>query len=145
MKKLSLLLLAMIPVLCGKKEPYAPGLGEFMSQARTHHEKIYLAERAGNWPLVEYEIDELRETFEGAEEHVSSRPEIRDIKILYPAIERLAAVAKERDSKNFDRDYASLTQSCNQCHRKENFGFISIKTPESNPYSNQNFVSVPVL
>jgi hypothetical protein len=46
-------------------EPYAPGLGDFMTAyVQPHHIKLWLAGTAGNWKLAAYEADELTETFE---------------------------------------------------------------------------------
>src|SRR5579862_2172067 len=46
-------------------EPYAPGLGDFMTAyVQPHHVKLWQAGSAGNWPLAAYEANELRETFE---------------------------------------------------------------------------------
>ena len=48
------------------KAPYVPGLGEFMSSAQTHHAKLWFAGTVGNWELAAYELDEIKETFDGA-------------------------------------------------------------------------------
>src|SRR5580658_3550722 len=41
-----------------------PGLGEIMTLQQLRHIKLWFAGRAGNWPLADYEIDELNEGFE---------------------------------------------------------------------------------
>src|SRR5271163_5086635 len=46
-------------------EPYAPGLGDFMTAyVQPHHTKLWFAGAAGNWELAAYEANELDETFE---------------------------------------------------------------------------------
>jgi hypothetical protein len=46
-------------------EPYAPGLGDFMTAyIQPHHIKLWFACNAGNWKLAAYEANELSETFE---------------------------------------------------------------------------------
>jgi hypothetical protein len=41
-------------------EPYAPGLGDFMTAyVQPHHIKLWLAGNVGNWKLAAYEADEL--------------------------------------------------------------------------------------
>ena len=44
----------------------APGLGEYMTTIQLHAGKLWFAAKAGNWPLAEYELDELEETMEAA-------------------------------------------------------------------------------
>jgi hypothetical protein len=43
------------------KEPYAPGLGEFMTATQLRHAKLWFAGKANNWDLAAYEIDEIME------------------------------------------------------------------------------------
>src|SRR5262249_46301319 len=40
-----------------------PGLGEIMALQQMRHSKLWFAGSAGNWPLAEYELDELKEGF----------------------------------------------------------------------------------
>src|SRR3977135_574269 len=46
------------------KEPFTPGLGEIMTLQQMRHLKLWYAGQAGNWPLADYELDELKEGFE---------------------------------------------------------------------------------
>src|ERR1700689_1447087 len=41
-----------------------PGLGEIMTPQQLRPIKLWFAGRAGNWPLADYEVDELNEGFE---------------------------------------------------------------------------------
>src|SRR5436309_6964704 len=53
------------PALLPKpKEPFTPGLGEIMTLQQMRHLKLWYAGQAGNWPLADYELDELKEGFE---------------------------------------------------------------------------------
>ena len=52
------------------KEPYNPGLGEFMTATQLRHAKLWFAGKDNNWDLAAYEIDEIKEGFEDA----ASRP-----------------------------------------------------------------------
>ena len=45
-------------------EPNLPGLGEIMSLQQMRHIKLWFAGHAGNWPLADYEIGELKEGFD---------------------------------------------------------------------------------
>src|SRR5918996_3950917 len=44
-----------------------PGLGEFMTTMQLHMGKLWFAGKADNWDLARYELDELRETMEAAQ------------------------------------------------------------------------------
>src|SRR5213593_2269437 len=46
------------------QEPFTPGLGEIMTLQQMRHLKLWFAGQAGNWPLADYELDELKEGFE---------------------------------------------------------------------------------
>jgi hypothetical protein len=46
------------------KEPFTPGLGEIMTLQQMRHLKLWYAGQAGNWPLADYELDELKEGFD---------------------------------------------------------------------------------
>jgi len=59
----------MAPVVVGAqpaKEPYAPGLGEFMAATQLRHAKLWFAGQAKNWDLAGYEVDEIKEGLEDA-------------------------------------------------------------------------------
>ena len=46
------------------KEPYAPGLGQFMTATQLRHAKLWFAGKMNNWDLAAYEIDEIKEGLE---------------------------------------------------------------------------------
>src|SRR4029434_5326467 len=48
------------------KEPYRPGLGEFMTATQLRHAKLWFAGKQNNWDLAAYEIDEIKEGLEEA-------------------------------------------------------------------------------
>src|SRR5580658_6860576 len=47
-----------------QEEPYQPGLGAIMALQQMRHIKLWFAGHAGNWPLADYEIGELKEGFD---------------------------------------------------------------------------------
>jgi hypothetical protein len=48
------------------KEPYEPGLGQFMTATQLRHAKLWFAGKQNNWDLAAYEIDEIKEGLEDA-------------------------------------------------------------------------------
>ena len=55
------------------KEPYAPGLGEFMTATQLRHAKLWFAGKMNNWDLAAYEIDQIKEGLEDAQKQCALR------------------------------------------------------------------------
>ena len=87
------------------KEPYAPGLGEFMTATQLRHAKLWFAGKENNWDLAAYEIDEITEGLEDAEKQFPTRdglPVADMIKAnIDPAIEELKKAVEARSSAKF--------------------------------------------
>jgi hypothetical protein len=144
------LVLAMIPLLagaCSTPPPtgYTPGLGEIMTLTQMRHIKLWFAGAAENWPLADYELDELEEGFaDAARFHPTHKGAARPLTELIPEftalpLHTLRAAAADRDAASFVNAYDSLTAGCNGCHRVTGFSFNVVSRPSSNPYSNQEF------
>jgi Spy/CpxP family protein refolding chaperone len=125
------------------KEPYAPGLGEFMTATQLRHAKLWFAGNEKNWDLAAYEIDEIKEGLEDAEKQFPTHdgiPVADMIKtITSPAIEELEKAVKAKSSARFTVAFDKLTSACNTCHEGANKPFIRIQRPTAPPLSNQNF------
>jgi hypothetical protein len=52
----------------------------------------------------------------------------------------LQFAVKSKDGAQLERGFADLTTACNNCHQAAQAGFISIQTPTSSPFSDQNFL-----
>jgi hypothetical protein len=118
------------------EEPYQPGLGEIMALQQMRHIKLWFAGHAGNWPLADYEIGELKEGFEDVgkllggdivTQHVGA-----PIAVLEKAIDK-------KDGAAFPTAFDNLSAGCNACHHALDHAFIAIQRPTSLPYSNQSF------
>jgi hypothetical protein len=119
-----------------ENEPYAPGLGEIMALQQMRHIKLWFAGSAGNWPLADYEIGELKEGFEDVSKLLGG--DIVDQHVGAP----LAALEKSIGGKNrrgFMMAFDQLSAGCNACHHALDHGFIVIQRPTLMPYSNQSF------
>lgn len=147
------LLLAVVPlaVACQRPPPeaYTPGLGEIMTLTQMRHIKLWYAGTAGNWPLADYELDELGEGFaDAARFHPTHKDAAKPLTQLIPEftdapLRRLRAVVAARDADAFPQAYDALTAGCNGCHHAAGFGFNVVSRPKSNPYSNQVFRVAP--
>ena len=119
-----------------ENEPYAPGLGEIMALQQMRHIKLWFAGSAGNWPLADYEIGELKEGFDDVSKLLGG--DIVDQHVGAP----LAALEKSiggKDRAAFMTTFDKLSAGCNACHNELDHGFIVIQRPTLLPYSNQSF------
>jgi hypothetical protein len=124
-------------------KPYKPGLVEFMLTIQSHHAKLWHAARARNWPLADYQLDELKEAFEDVQAHV---PIYKDLpvgqmiaSITAPAIAELAKAIEQKQSRNFAASYRKLTDACNDCHKAASRPYIVIQRPSRPAFDNQDF------
>ncbi len=119
-------------------EPYEPGLGEIMALQQMRHIKLWFAGRAGNWPLADYEIDELKEGFDDVNQRLGGDMVEKAVAAQIAALEK-AVEAKDRAA--FANAFDQLTAGCNSCHQALDHAFIVIQRPTSLPYSNQSFAA----
>jgi hypothetical protein len=128
------------------KEPYEPGLGEFMTATQLRHAKLWFAGKNSNWDLAAYEIDEIKEGLEDAAKlhpTFDNVPVAEMIKsIIDPRIERLEKAVVAKNSAQFVAAFDELTAGCNSCHAGAGKPFIRIQRPTELPVSNQNFAPV---
>jgi hypothetical protein len=128
------------------KEPFEPGLGEFMTATQLRHAKLWFAGKNNNWDLAAYEIDEIKEGFEDAAKlhpTFDGVPVAEMIKtIIDPRIERLEKVVEAKSGPQFVAAFDELTNGCNSCHAGANKPFIRIQRPSEPPLTNQNFAPV---
>jgi hypothetical protein len=118
---------------------YKPGLGEFMLTVQTHHSKLWFAGINDNWPLADFEVGEIKETLDNAIKFLPERKETKDIPMIFPALDSLQASINNNDLRMFTKSYKMLTKTCNACHKAVHFEFNVIKTPTSEPVSDQEF------
>ncbi len=126
---------------------YVPGLGELMAFQQMRHTKLWLAGRAGNWPLAGYELDELKEGFAQA---ARLHPTQKDVpvpidqaieSIVKEPLERVGDAIAKKDPRAFAEAYDTLTDGCNACHQASDHGFNVVQRPATNPFPNQSFAA----
>lgn len=125
------------------KEPYTPGLGEIMTLQQMRHLKLWFAGQAGNWPLADYELDELKEGFEDIVKYFPVKDDVPTGPMATAIIEKEVAelnkAIEAKDRKQFAAGFDRLTASCNACHQASKKPFIVVQRPAANPYANQSF------
>jgi hypothetical protein len=126
-----------------------PGLGEYMTTIQLHAAKLSFAAGASNWALATYELDELKETFDGLDglhivkNGVQLSGVIESLENSQLASLRSAIVARNRNA--FSEAYGETLAACNGCHRPAGYPFIVIRPPRSEPVSNQVWTPAPEL
>src|ERR1700744_3719913 len=122
------------------KEPYEPGLGEFMTATQLRHAKLWFAGKQNNWDLAAYEIDEIKEGLEDAARlhpTFDGVPVAEMIKsIIDPRLEELEKAVREKSSAKFGDAFDELTGGCNSCHAGANKPFRRIQRPTESPLTN---------
>lgn len=121
------------------KESYKPGFGEFMSSIQSHHAKLWFAGQNKNWKLADFEIHEIMEAVDNIQKFETDRIESQKIKMIMPAIDSVTYAIKNQDAFLFNRTYLILTNTCNNCHKSNEFEFNIVKIPEVSSFSNQDF------
>ena len=122
---------------------YAPGLGEIMSLQLMRHAKLWLAGSQKNWPLADYELDELREGFEDVQKfhptHEGVPVGAMAQSLTQAPLEALGKAIDAKDAAGFAKSFDRLTEACNTCHRAAKRAFIVITRPATSPFPNQRF------
>jgi hypothetical protein len=125
------------------KEPFTPGLGEIMTLQQMRHLKLWYAGQAGNWPLADYELDELKEGFEDIVKYFPVKDDVPTGTMATAIIDGEVAVLNKaieaKDRKQFAAGFDKLTAACNACHQASKKPFIVVQRPAANPYANQSF------
>jgi hypothetical protein len=124
--------------------PYAMTFGDMMDTLiQPRHAKLGLAGRAQNWPLAQYALVEIRQSFAGI---IKAQPNFRGLPVaelgnaaLSQPMDAVDAAIKQQDPQKFAAAYAQLTQGCNACHAAADHPFVVIKVPDAAAFPNQNF------
>ena len=120
-------------------ETYKPGFGEFMSGIQTHHAKLWFAGINNNWPLADFEIQEIEEALEDVREFCKDRPEVKVIGMITPALDSTKNSIQRKNLTLFKSSFLLLTNTCNNCHKATEHAFNVITIPTNPPFSNQKF------
>lgn len=123
-------------------ETYKPGFGEFMSGIQTHHAKLWFAGINNNWPLANFEIQEIEEALEDVQKFCNDRPEIKFIGMIAPALDSTKNSIAHKSPQLFKSSFVLLTETCNNCHRETDHAFNVVTVPTELPVANQDFKPV---
>jgi hypothetical protein len=119
-------------------ERYAPQLAEIMGAAQTRHVKLYLAGKAQNWDLADYELQILRTNLTDAAVFYVDIPADNVAKMVEP-LKAIEDAIKAKDGHRFAKTIATLNDGCNACHQTMRRGFIVIRLPTGRPFGDESF------
>ena len=124
--------------------PFVMTMGDMMNTlVQPRHAKLGLAGQAGNWPLANYALAEIREAFDNI---VKAKPRFRNMPVgdlvdlaLSQPLKAIDAAIKEHDAKKFAAAYDQLSQGCNACHVELDHPYVVIKPADASAFPNQDF------
>jgi hypothetical protein len=106
-----------------------PGLGSVMIEYSNRAGNVYYAAQAGNWGLAAYQLNEMTEIQEVAEETRPARAKALQ-SFEKSGLSPLARDIVNQDAAAFRGDFDKMVAQCNGCHRANGYGFIVYKLPD---------------
>ena len=115
---------------------YVPRLSDLMVVIQIRHAKLFYAVRRGNWPLADYELEQLISTLSEAGRYY---PKTTPPMTLADSVRTsLGEALKAKDEAKFDQAFNEMNAGCNRCHEAADRPFIFIRRPSyPSAFSNQ--------
>jgi cytochrome c553 len=122
---------------------YTPRLNDIMVITQLGHFKLWYAGAVQNWPLANYELEQIRASIRLAKTLFPDSDK-SNMDTMKPAADDLEKAIRAKDAASFTSAYAKLTAACDACHEATGFGFIKIRVPrlspiETSPFSDEAF------
>ena len=109
--------------------PYTPALGDIMGLTQLRHFKLAYAGQLGNWPLANYELGQIQDSFASAARLYPTFKSIPLAQLIKdesePALADLGKAIAAKDGPNFAKAFAKLTDACNRCHQAAGWALSS--------------------
>lgn len=117
---------------------YVPRLGDIMNNIQLRHIKLSFAGKSQNWELAAYELGQLKAGLVEAAVMYEGIP-VTDVTMMTAPLKSIDAAIAARDSGRFAKLFSELTAGCNACHQSMGRGYIVMRVPTEQPFSNQVF------
>ena len=122
---------------------YKPRLNSLMMLTQLGHFKLWYAGAVQNWPLANYELEQIRASIDLAKTLYPDSDK-SNMNTMMPAADDLDKAISAKDTARFATAFGKLTAACNNCHEVTGFGFIKIREPrlspiETSPFSDESF------
>ena len=115
-----------------------PRLSDIMGATQLRHIKLWFAGAQKNWPLAQYELGQINESFQDAMTYYPGIPDA-DMSAMTTPASIMSAAITAKDSAEFATGYNQLTAACNACHKAQGYGFIVVKNSERFPLQRSGF------
>ena len=127
----------------GLYDVYYPRLADIMMWIQIRHFKLWHAGHSKNWTLADFELGQIRESFDETMRIFPNIP-LADKYMIAEPMEKLNSAIEKKDSVQFSKAFDKLTAACNSCHKAANLGYIVIRQPrmssiETLPFSDEAF------
>jgi hypothetical protein len=117
---------------------YVPRLSDLMVVIQIRHSKLFYAVKRGNWPLAEFELEQLNSTLKETARFYPKTIPASDLTATDKIKDVINESIKAKDETKFDQSFARLTSECNRCHEAADRAFIFIRRPAfPSTFSNQ--------
>ena len=133
-----------------KKAEYHPELGDQMLGLQIRHARLWFAGQAQNWTLAAFELQEIKEAFDGVIEHNADHATFQPQRLadvlpqMTKAPIRALRDAIDRGSKaEFEKAFDELSAGCTACHRAAGNDFLVIERPKTPLLDNLRTLPVP--
>ena len=126
-----------------EQQIYKPRLNSIMMLTQLGHFKLWYAGAVQNWPLANYELEQIRASIDLAKTLYPDSDK-SNMNTMMPAADDLDKAISAKDTARFASAFGKLTAACNNCHEVTGFGFIKIREPrlspiETSPFSDESF------
>jgi hypothetical protein len=122
---------------------YIPTVGDLMGQMQLRHLKLSYVGKLGNWNLANYEVGQIRSSFDLAAKLYPMLGNVPFAKLVkdegLPPLADISKAIAAKNTKNFITAFERLTTACNSCHAAAHVNFIKVRVPTASPFSNQFF------
>jgi len=103
------------------------GFSRTMIEVTYRYSELYWAGQDKNWGYAEHQVEHMEETIELG---LQRRPQrVQSAQMIFPVLEELKKSIQAKDQQAFQRNFASLTKTCNACHIAENEPYIIVGPP----------------
>jgi hypothetical protein len=121
---------------------YVPRLSDLMVVIQIRHSKLFYAAKAKNWPLADFELEQLVSSLKEAERYY---PRTTPPMTLAGEIRSsLSEAIRAKNEAKFDRAFDEMSDGCNLCHVAADRAFIVIRRPSyPSAFSNQQYSPRP--
>ena len=109
-----------------------PGPARLMHEVGQRWWKGYYAAKAGNWPLAQFEVKEVREVIEFC---MITRPKYRQFMepFLQEGLRAVEVAVQKRDWGEFEQGYRQAVKDANDYHKAADKPLIRWKLPDYPP------------